>query len=284
MLLITHDIEEAVSLSDRVIVLSHRPPRIRAVYDIELDGDRTDMMAARDSAGFTDYVRSIWRDLEVGARMSDASADCDRASTAPAATLARRALRPTAGRAARQTRLVLVCQLLLLAVFLGARGSTPTARASRRRSCSARPARSAASSSRCGRTAAWSRDSWVTGLETLLGFVVGNMLGTLLGLSLWYSRFVSRVVQPFIVALGSIPIIALAPIVIIWFGTGLASKIAMSTLSVVVVALVTSYKGAIERRSRPDQPHAHARRHEAPDLPQARRARLARRHLRRASS
>ena len=47
------------------------------------------------------------------------------------------------------------------------------------------------------------------------------------------------------IAIGSIPIIALAPIIIIWFGTGLASKIAMSTLSVVVVALVTSYKGAI---------------------------------------
>jgi NitT/TauT family transport system permease protein len=89
------------------------------------------------------------------------------------------------------------------------------------------------------------RDSWVTGLETILGFVVGNVLGTALGLSLWYSRFVSRVVQPFIIALGSIPIIALAPIVIIWFGTGLASKVAMSTLSVVVVALVTSYKGAM---------------------------------------
>lgn len=89
------------------------------------------------------------------------------------------------------------------------------------------------------------RDAYVTGLETVLGFVVGNVLGTVLGLSLWYSRFVSRVVQPFVVALGSIPIIALAPMVIIWFGTGLISKIAMSTLSVVVVALVTSYKGAM---------------------------------------
>jgi NitT/TauT family transport system permease protein len=89
------------------------------------------------------------------------------------------------------------------------------------------------------------RDSWVTSLETISGFVIGNVLGTALGLSLWYSRFVSRVVQPFIIALGSIPIIALAPIVIIWFGTGLASKVAMSTLSVVVVALVTSYKGAM---------------------------------------
>ena len=89
------------------------------------------------------------------------------------------------------------------------------------------------------------RDGGVTGLETLLGFVIGNVIGTIAGLSLWYSLFVSRVVQPFVIAVGSIPIIALAPIIIIWFGTGLPSKVAMSTLSVVVVALVTSYKGAL---------------------------------------
>jgi NitT/TauT family transport system permease protein len=89
------------------------------------------------------------------------------------------------------------------------------------------------------------RDSYVTGSETLLGFFVGNLVGTVIGLSLWYSRFVSRVVEPFVIAVGSIPIIALAPIIIIWFGTGLISKVAMSTLSVVIVALVTSYKGAV---------------------------------------
>ena len=89
------------------------------------------------------------------------------------------------------------------------------------------------------------RDTYVTGLETLLGFAIGNFFGTLIGLLLWYSRFVSRVVEPFVIALGSIPIIALAPIIIIWFGTGLISKVAMSTLSVVIVALVMSYKGAI---------------------------------------
>ncbi len=65
MLCITHDIEEAVSLSDRVIVLSHRPTRIKAVYEIDIAGDRTDMMAARESRGFSEYVRSIWRDLEI---------------------------------------------------------------------------------------------------------------------------------------------------------------------------------------------------------------------------
>jgi len=65
LLLITHDIEEAVSLADRVIVLSKRPTRVKAVYDIDLGGDRTDMMAARDSRDFSSYVRQIWADLDV---------------------------------------------------------------------------------------------------------------------------------------------------------------------------------------------------------------------------
>ena len=88
-------------------------------------------------------------------------------------------------------------------------------------------------------------DARVTGLETLGGFALGNLLGTAVGLSLWFSRFASRVVQPFVLALGSVPIVALAPIAIIWFGTGFASKLAMATLSVVVVALVVAYKGAL---------------------------------------
>jgi NitT/TauT family transport system ATP-binding protein len=65
VLLITHDIEEAVSLADRVLVLSRRPTVVKSVYEIDLDGDRTDMIAARESPDFSDYVRRIWADLDV---------------------------------------------------------------------------------------------------------------------------------------------------------------------------------------------------------------------------
>ena len=65
VLLITHDIEEAVTLSDRVIVLTHRPSRIKAVYTVDIHGDRTDMMAARDTPSFNGLVREIWSELEL---------------------------------------------------------------------------------------------------------------------------------------------------------------------------------------------------------------------------
>src|ERR1700732_2622357 len=65
LLLITHDIEEAVSLADRVIVLSKRPTQVKAIYDIALGIERTDMMAARDSRDFSKEVRQIWADLDV---------------------------------------------------------------------------------------------------------------------------------------------------------------------------------------------------------------------------
>ncbi len=65
LLLITHDIEEAVSLSDRVIVLSRRPSRVITEHRIALPGDRTDMIQAREAPDFAHYVRTIWNELEL---------------------------------------------------------------------------------------------------------------------------------------------------------------------------------------------------------------------------
>jgi NitT/TauT family transport system ATP-binding protein len=68
-LLVTHDIEEAVSMSDRVIVLSGRPAQVRSVYDIKLTvpGERTPM-SSRDAPEFRGYCKSIWEDLDIDKR------------------------------------------------------------------------------------------------------------------------------------------------------------------------------------------------------------------------
>src|SRR5215470_8459556 len=64
-LLVTHDIEEAVSMSDRVIVLSGRPAQVKNVYDIALTVvDPRTPMTSRDAPEFRAYCKSIWEDLE----------------------------------------------------------------------------------------------------------------------------------------------------------------------------------------------------------------------------
>jgi NitT/TauT family transport system permease protein len=90
------------------------------------------------------------------------------------------------------------------------------------------------------------RDVGVTFIEAALGFLLGNVVGTALGLGLWYSKLAFSIAKPYVIALGSAPIFALAPLLIVWFGTGMFSKVLIATLSTVFVALMQSYTGASE--------------------------------------
>jgi NitT/TauT family transport system permease protein len=83
-----------------------------------------------------------------------------------------------------------------------------------------------------------------TAMEAMLGFAVGNLIGATVGVALWYSRLVEQMLRPVIAFLGATPIAALAPIIIVWVGTGTTSKVVMSASSVVVTALVLAFDGA----------------------------------------
>ncbi len=87
-------------------------------------------------------------------------------------------------------------------------------------------------------------DTWYTLFEAILGFVIGTILGSIIGLALWYSTFVAKLVEPFIIAINSVPKIAFAPIIILWFGTGLVSKVALSVSLTAIVALIAAYQAA----------------------------------------
>lgn len=87
-------------------------------------------------------------------------------------------------------------------------------------------------------------DTGYTVFEAILGFAFGTVIGSVIGLSLWYSEFVARLVEPFIAAINSVPKIALAPIIILWFGTGLTSKVALAISLTSIVALITAYQAA----------------------------------------
>ena len=87
-------------------------------------------------------------------------------------------------------------------------------------------------------------DFFYTFSEALLGFIIGNILGVLMGLSLWFSNTAFKIAKPYILILGSAPIFALAPLMMIWFGTGMLSKVMMAVLSTVFIALYQAYYGA----------------------------------------
>ena len=90
-------------------------------------------------------------------------------------------------------------------------------------------------------------DAWTdisfTFRSTIFGFLIGTTAGSLLGLSFWWSRNYAAVVQPYIICFESIPKLALAPLIILVFGLGLTSKVAIATALTVVVSTLTTFAG-----------------------------------------
>jgi NitT/TauT family transport system permease protein len=78
---------------------------------------------------------------------------------------------------------------------------------------------------------------------TIFGFLLGTLAGSLIGLSFWWSVNYADVVQPFVICFESIPKLALAPLIILVFGIGLASKVAIAVALTVVVSTLTTYAG-----------------------------------------
>jgi NitT/TauT family transport system permease protein len=90
-------------------------------------------------------------------------------------------------------------------------------------------------------------DAWTdigfTFRSTIFGFALGTTVGSLIGLSFWWSRNYAAIVQPYLICFESLPKLALAPLVILVFGMGLASKVAIATALTLVVSTLTTYAG-----------------------------------------
>jgi len=80
-------------------------------------------------------------------------------------------------------------------------------------------------------------------LETLLGFVVGSLLGFFLGTAVAMNRYVEFFFYPYIVMFQSLPKVALAPLIVVWFGLGLTSKVINAALVAFFPLLVNTMVG-----------------------------------------
>ena len=86
--------------------------------------------------------------------------------------------------------------------------------------------------------------TFITAYEALTGLVLGLVVGCCIGFSIIYFPKYSKITYPYVVALSSIPTFALAPLMIIWFGTGLIMKIVLSFLATVFTTAFQAYEGA----------------------------------------
>ncbi|HUS70250.1 MAG TPA: ABC transporter permease [Anaerolineae bacterium] len=85
--------------------------------------------------------------------------------------------------------------------------------------------------------------AWATVREVLLGLALGLSVATCLGYIFAKSKSLERLLSPYIVASQSMPIVALAPLLVIWFGFGTLSKVIVCSLTVFFPVLINTIVG-----------------------------------------
>ncbi|MEU6850117.1 ABC transporter permease [Actinacidiphila alni] len=87
---------------------------------------------------------------------------------------------------------------------------------------------------------------WYTLYEALFGWIIGVVAGVVLGIALGRVRFLADVFGPYVKVLNALPRIVLAPIFLIWFGLGPASKVASAVVLVFFPVFFNAFQGARE--------------------------------------
>ena len=90
------------------------------------------------------------------------------------------------------------------------------------------------------------RHLWVTLVEAMLAFVIGSLSGVLIGF--WFARQprVAAVFDPYVKMANALPRVVLAPIFALWFGLGIASKVALGITLVFFIVFFNVYQGVKE--------------------------------------
>ncbi|MBQ8292301.1 MAG: ABC transporter permease [Bacilli bacterium] len=83
-------------------------------------------------------------------------------------------------------------------------------------------------------------------LETIIGLVLGTTIGLLIAVALWWYPLLAKVLDPFLVVLNALPKTALAPILIIWAGTGIEGIVVVAMSISLVLTIITAYLDFIQ--------------------------------------
>jgi len=85
--------------------------------------------------------------------------------------------------------------------------------------------------------------AWATLAEILLGLIVGVGLATFIGYAVAKSRALERMLSPYLVASQAVPLVAVAPLLVIWFGPGMFSKVLICAMIVFFPVVVNTIVG-----------------------------------------
>lgn len=84
------------------------------------------------------------------------------------------------------------------------------------------------------------RNTWITVKEVVLGYAFGAITGAVAGFLIASARLLARVLDPFIMGLYSIPKVALAPLLIVWFGIGIQMKVVLAAATVFFLVFINT--------------------------------------------
>ena len=219
--MVTHDISEAISMSDRVVVLTNRPGTVNKIHEIDFE------MENRNPINLVSILILFGRSLMC---MYEKNISEER----------KKYLRQIN----RNKVLIVLTRLAIVILFIAVWEILANV--------GIIDSFIASSPSRIWNTFLNLSSSdlmthvGITCLETLIGFTLGTLLGIAIAIVLWWSKFLSRVLEPFLVILNSLPKVALGPVIIIWVGAGMPAIITMALLISLIVTVMEILNGFLE--------------------------------------
>ena len=271
VIFVTHDLEEAIALADKVYVLTAGPATVKAVYTIDLPRPRV-TAEIRYEPAFIDYART---DLERSARGGSEAATTrpprrpPEPEGAPSMTVMHRAPDPRPARHAstepvrardrgratprvapaaadrRSRRASAILVAVLGGWELGARFGAHRPVLLRQPVRDRRPGLDLDHGGHQRRGRCGSRSSSRME-ETVLGFFIGAVGGVVCGIVLGRNRLLADIFSTYIKVANSIPRVVLGSIFIIALGLGMASKVALAVVMVFFVVFANAFQGVRE--------------------------------------
>jgi len=260
ILFITHDLVEAIALSDNVVVMSARPGTIKQVFEVPLSRPR-DVFQIHSQPGFAETYSQIWEYFQPEVEHSQvggvsaqrvelppplASSNGHSPSQAnglphPSPVPSRRERGSASSFQINLARLV--TGLAILGLWQGLAEakvlnpllfSTPVKVVGRLAAF-------------LGGEVVYSRTIYnhlsITLQEMAVGYVAGAALGMAVGFALARSQTLSRIFEPYILAIYSVPKIALAPLFVLTLGIGITSKWGVVTMEVFFLVFFNTFSG-----------------------------------------